>query len=296
MKGIAEEYMKRMGFDNNLYIIFRHHDTDHPHCHILATRNRFDGTVVSDSNNYRRSEKIIRDLEKKYQLQTVKRSKQSNLKAPNKDELEMIDRMGKPSKKLILQHQVKEALKQSATMSEFIDNLERQSINVLFNQATTGRVSGITYLIPGFKIRGQALGNQFKFGSIIKQINYEQSRESKAISQANSRTRARYPEPANSRTTRDQAKYFGDDGRITNNGKKSISGDQLSAGSPAGYSGNQEANHSHAKESEILEKDMDRNTDRSIFAGLAGLLAGNVSNENEKKKKNVDKKKKWISR
>jgi hypothetical protein len=192
MKSIAEEYMKRMGFDNNLYIIFRHHDTNHPHCHILATRNRFDGTVVSDSNNYRRSEKIIRALEKKYHLQTVMSSKHSKIKAPGKDELEMIQRTGKPSKKLILQHQVKEALKQSATMSEFIRNLERQNINVLFNQASTGRVSGITYLVPGFKIRGQALGNQFKFGSIIKQINYEQSRESQAISRANRRTKARF--------------------------------------------------------------------------------------------------------
>jgi hypothetical protein len=192
MKSIAEEYMKSMGFDNNLYIIFRHHDTNHPHCHILATRNRFDGTVVSDSNNYRRSEKIIRELEKKYQLQTVKSSKQSNLKAPGRDELEMIERTGQPSKKLMLQYQVKEALKRSATMSEFITNLERQNINVLFNQASTGRVSGITYLIPGFKIRGQALGNQFKFGSIIKQLNYEQSRERQAINQANSRTQAKF--------------------------------------------------------------------------------------------------------
>jgi hypothetical protein len=192
MKNIAEEYLIRMGFDNNLHIIFRHHDSNHPHCHILALRNRFDGTVVSDSNNYRRSEKIIRELEKKYQLQQAKSSKQSKLKAPNKDELEMIQRTGKPSKKLLLQHQVKEALKQSATMSEFIMNLEKKNINVLFNQASTGRVSGITYLIPGFKIRGQALGNQFKFGSIIKQITYEQSRDGQAISQANNRTRAKF--------------------------------------------------------------------------------------------------------
>jgi hypothetical protein len=63
---------------------------------------------------------------------------------------------------------------------------------VLFNKASTGRVSGITYLVPGFKIRGQALGNQFKFGSITKQINYEQNRDGKIISQANSRTREKF--------------------------------------------------------------------------------------------------------
>jgi len=293
MQIIADEYMKRMGFDNNLYIIFRHHDSKHPHCHILATRNKFDGTVVSDSNNYKRSEQIVRELEKKYHLQIVKSSKQSKLKAPNRNELEMIERTGRPSKKLMLQIQVKEALKQSATMSDFIKNLERQNINVLFNQASTGKVSGITYQIPGFKIRGQALGNQFKFGSIIKQVTYEQSRESQAISEANRRTRAKFGEAENSRTARDQAKHSGYDGRIADNGKKSVSGDQLSAGSSTDYFGNQETNHSHGKENESLAMDMDRSTDRSILVGLADLLAGNVNNESEKRK---EKRKRGMAR
>ena len=75
MQQIAEEYLKKMGFDNNLHIIFRHHDSNHPHCHILALRNRFDGTVVSDSNNYKRSEQVIRELERKYNLRKAKSSK-----------------------------------------------------------------------------------------------------------------------------------------------------------------------------------------------------------------------------
>jgi hypothetical protein len=63
---------------------------------------------------------------------------------------------------------------------------------VLFNQASTGRVSGISYHMPGFRIRGQALGNHYKWGSIIKQIDYEQSRDGQAIRQANHRTTATY--------------------------------------------------------------------------------------------------------
>ena len=192
MKAIAEAYMKRMGFDNNLHIIFRHHDTGHPHCHILALRNRFDGTVVSDSHNYQKSEAIIRALENEYNLVKVLSSNQSQSKAPDKDELEMILRTGKPSMKLLLQEKVRDALAHSLTMRQFIHNLEKNNVHVLFNQASTGRVSGITYLVPGFKIRGQALGNQFKFGSITKQINYEQNRDGKIISQANSRTREKF--------------------------------------------------------------------------------------------------------
>ncbi len=192
MRSIAEEYLQRMGFDSNLQLIFRHHDSNHPHCHILALRNRFDGTVISDSHNYQKSEAIIRDLENKYGLVKVQSSKQSKVKTPNKDELEMIVRTGKPSHKLLLQQKVNDAIKHSKSMDQFIGHLERHGVNVLFNQASTGRVSGITYLMPGFKIRGQALGNQFKFGSITKQINYEQNRDGQAIGQANRRTTAKF--------------------------------------------------------------------------------------------------------
>jgi hypothetical protein len=50
----ALDYLEANGFSNNQYIIFRHHDTDHPHIHLLANRICFDGNVVSDSNNYKR--------------------------------------------------------------------------------------------------------------------------------------------------------------------------------------------------------------------------------------------------
>ena len=68
--------------------------------------------------------------------------------------------------------------------------MEQAGVQVLFNQASTGRVSGITYLMDDFKAKGQALGNRFKWANIIKTLDYEQTRDSKEISQANSRARA----------------------------------------------------------------------------------------------------------
>src|SRR5690606_31864561 len=62
------------------------------------------------------------------------------------------------------------------------------------NQASTGRVSGITYFMDDFKAKGQALGNRFKWANIIKTLDYEQTRDGQEISEANSRTRARYGE------------------------------------------------------------------------------------------------------
>jgi len=194
MLAIAKEYMERMGFDDNLYCIFRHHDTSHPHCHILALRNRFDGKVVSDSNNYQRSEKIIRELEKKYGLMEVIDSKQSKHKAPTKDEIEMALRTGSPSMKMLLQEKVAVAIGLSKDMGDFIGTLRKDGIDLLFNQARTGRVSGITYFMNGFMVTGRTLGQQFKWSALIKEIYYEQAQHGEAISQANSRTKAKYGE------------------------------------------------------------------------------------------------------
>jgi len=194
MLAVAGEYMQQMGFDDNPYFIFRHHDSNHPHCHILALRTRFDGSTVSDSNNYKRSEAIIRQLEKEYGLQQVADSGRSAVRAPDRDELEMVQRTGKASRKMVLQEKVNLAFSESKNLKAFIAHLERSGVRVLFNQASTGRVSGITYLMGDFKAKGQALGNRFKWANIIKIIDYEQTRDSQEISQANRRARAKYGE------------------------------------------------------------------------------------------------------
>jgi hypothetical protein len=147
MLAVAREYMEQMGFDDNPYFIFRHHDSNHPHCHILGLRIRFDGSTVSDSNNYKRSEKIVRQLERKYGLQQSVASDRSILRAPDKDELEMVQRTGRASRKMVLQEKVNTALLQSSTLKTFITHLEQAGVQVLFNQASTGRVSGITYFM-----------------------------------------------------------------------------------------------------------------------------------------------------
>jgi hypothetical protein len=175
---IAHDYLRENGFTNNQYMIFRHHDADHPHLHLLVNRISFDGSVVSDSNNYKRSEAILRTLEVKYRLYTVESSSKAKLKAAGKSEIEMVIRTGKPSDKMVLQELLKQLVPQHpATLQEFIKKSEAAGINFLFNQASTGRVTGITYFHNGFKAKWQALGNSFKWAELIKKINYEQIRD-----------------------------------------------------------------------------------------------------------------------
>ena len=65
---IGREYIERMGFGNQPWILFKHEDIDREHLHIVTTRVQGDGTLISDKNNYERSRKITDDLEKKYGL------------------------------------------------------------------------------------------------------------------------------------------------------------------------------------------------------------------------------------
>ena len=193
MVTIAKDYLEAMGFDQHQYAIFRHFDADHPHMHILVNRITYDGTVLSDSKDYQRSEQILRKLEKQYRLTEVISSRQAKERAMTKNELEMMKRTDEPSVKMKLQVTIKNLLTQKPTAEQFISQLEAHGINVLFNQASTGFVSGISYGYEGMQFKGAHLGNAYKWQAVKNTINYEQKRDRTAIYEANVRTRANQP-------------------------------------------------------------------------------------------------------
>lgn len=65
---ISREYLEKLGFGRQPYMIFKHEDIDRQHVHIISTRVRGDGSIISDSKDYERSRKITDALEKKYGL------------------------------------------------------------------------------------------------------------------------------------------------------------------------------------------------------------------------------------
>ncbi|MDB4901404.1 MAG: Relaxase/mobilization nuclease-like protein [Mucilaginibacter sp.] len=194
MKNIARDYLAEVGFNQHQYAVFRHFDADHPHLHILVNRIGYDGNVVSDSKDYQRSEKILRVLEKKYGLRQVISSKQAMERAMTRNELEMMKRTDEPSVKMKLQETIKGLVREKLTTEQFIKALEEKGIDVLFNQASTGFVSGISYGYAGLQFKGAHLGNAYKWQAIKTAIGYEQERDRAAIYQANLRTRRGWEE------------------------------------------------------------------------------------------------------
>lgn len=69
MREISRDYMEGIGFGDQPYLVFRHHDSGHPHCHIVTTNIKFDKTRISVHEiGKKKSEPIRKYLEEKYQL------------------------------------------------------------------------------------------------------------------------------------------------------------------------------------------------------------------------------------
>src|SRR5882757_188727 len=114
---IGQEYLRDSGFTQHHYIMFRHHDANHPHLHLLVNRIGYDGKVLSDSNDFARCEEILRRLEKKYNLSEVISSRQARERAMTKNELEMVKRTNDPSVKLWLQAAIKKTFEGNPRMT-----------------------------------------------------------------------------------------------------------------------------------------------------------------------------------
>lgn len=67
-KKIAEEYLEKMGFKDQPYLVFKHEDIDRHHIHIVTTRVNDKGEKIPDAHEHYRSMRVCRELEKKYNL------------------------------------------------------------------------------------------------------------------------------------------------------------------------------------------------------------------------------------
>ena len=68
MTEIAQDYMKQMGLTNTPFVVVRHYDKEHPHCHIVFSRVDYDGKILTQTTNFKKNERVCKALNRKYQL------------------------------------------------------------------------------------------------------------------------------------------------------------------------------------------------------------------------------------
>lgn len=195
---IGDHWAKGMGFQ--AYLTVCHGD----HIHIAASRIRLDGTAVSDSHDYRRSEALIREIETTFKLIPVAPShllkpdrKTDHVAAPKSGEL-MLAEKGEISSKAQLQQLLKELTATPITAADFVDALEGCGVDVRPNiSATTGRLSGFAFGLDGHVLSASALGRGFSLKNLEKRgFAYVKDRDFQKLSEAKERSLERAIGPA----------------------------------------------------------------------------------------------------
>lgn len=157
MLQIAHDYMKLMGIENTQYIIARHIDREHPHCHIVFNRVDNDGKTISDKNDFRRNEKVCKMLTAKYRLHF----------ANGKDHIK--------EKRLRLydkaKHEIYKALKEELPNAHCWDDLKDaladRDIDMNFKVSrTTREIQGVKFEYNGFSFSGSKVSREFSYLNI----------------------------------------------------------------------------------------------------------------------------------
>ncbi len=157
MAKIAREYMMRMGILDTQYIVGRHHDKMHPHCHIIFNRVDNNGRTISDANDRLRSTKICRNLTEKYGLYI----------SSGKEKVKRQRLRGKDKTKYKIYDSLVKNVPLSKSWAELEERLRRDGIEVGYKtKGSTSQIEGVRFTADNTTFNGSKVDRQFSYSKI----------------------------------------------------------------------------------------------------------------------------------
>ncbi|OUN57439.1 conjugal transfer protein MobB [Alistipes sp. An66] len=167
---IAREYMERMGYGEQPYIVFKHRDIAREHLHIVSLRIDREGRKLPHDFEARRSVEITRDLERKYGLPPSIKGQELQ----DREELRKVDYQ-KGDVKQQVSSTVRSCLQhyRCASFGEWRTLLEAFNVST---EERTGTIDGRDYagmIYGALTDDGYGIGTPFKSSRIGKDVGYE---------------------------------------------------------------------------------------------------------------------------
>ncbi len=165
MTQIAREYMQKMGITDTQYLLVRHLDQPHPHCHLVYNRVGNNGQTISDRNIKLRNAKVCRELTEKHGLYL----------APGKEEVRR-EQLREPDKsKYEIYDAIKKCLPQCVGWKGLEKRLGEQGIGVRYKYCgNTDRKQGVLFSKNGFEFSGSKIDRAFSFTKLDNRFNHIQ--------------------------------------------------------------------------------------------------------------------------
>lgn len=166
---IGREYMERLGYGNQPYLIFKHEDIGREHLHIVSLRVDSNGKKIDDYKEHERSKEITEHLEHKYNLHPAEGQKRSE-----QWELTPVDVSKGDFKK-----QIAAVIKPLASMYHFQSMGEYKAVLSLYNiniEELKGEEKGKPYrglLYSAMDNEGNKVGNPLKSSIFGKSVGYD---------------------------------------------------------------------------------------------------------------------------
>ncbi len=169
---IAKDWMKGMGLDATQYIVVRHNDTAHPHVHIVANRIGDTTKTISDSNNWKRSEALCKELIKTYGLTPVPEHR--NEAAISRDKLR-----GRDLLKTDLNRFIGELIPICQSLIDFQNKLSSHGINSLIKYNPDNSIRGIVFTRDGITIKASDVNRRYSAKGIFALIEENKPQQNK---------------------------------------------------------------------------------------------------------------------
>ena len=170
LRKIACEYMERMGYGEQPYIVFKHKDISREHLHIVSLRVDEQGRKLPHDFEARRSMEILRDLERKYGLHPSVKGQgltdREGLRKVNYSEGNVKQQISSVARSCLRNYKC-------SSYGEFRTLLELLNVSV---EERTGTVDGRDYagvIYGAMTDDGYGIGTPFKSSRIGKDVGYK---------------------------------------------------------------------------------------------------------------------------
>ncbi len=169
LSNIAQEYMDKLGYGRQPYLVYKHEDIDRTHIHIVSVRIDETGKKINDSFERKRSKDITRGLEKKYNLLPAEKKHYSeelplepvNLKIGN-----VKKQVANITKSVMNEYQFQSIHEYRALLSLYGITVEEVK-----GEVRGKPYNGLVYSVLNNK--GEKVGNPFKASLIGKTVGYD---------------------------------------------------------------------------------------------------------------------------
>ena len=148
-----------MGITDTPYIIVRHFDKEHPHCHIVFCRINDHAEMISDRNDFARNRKVCMDLTKEYGLYIANDKSHTNtqrLKGTEKIRYEIFNAVN------AVWHD-----SGIHTFKQFEAKLKAFGVSIEYKyRRGTNEIQGLSFICKGKRFPASKIDRRFSFGNI----------------------------------------------------------------------------------------------------------------------------------